>query len=261
MADIEKGLPVRSEDDLQQKVQTKWVDENDPNGVGRQATVSEKKGHVRNFSKDSDGNDQEVLLSQEGHTQSNGDYDAATNKRPSSQGFITSDRSAAPTELTMNKRPTAIAGEDDTVNLDVSLHDHAGQNYDENNPLPVHIAEDIGVEVCDYLENDIAADASGTHSYSIPDGKHFLLHQVACASSGRSKVLVEIGDGGAVEVFTPKRTLFCSESGQDNQGIFQKPIKITGTVNTTTLRLTKTNRDDDDQASVYTSIIGILKDI
>lgn len=261
MADIEKGLPIRTEDDLQQKTQVKIVDHVDPNGVDKQTEVSEKKVHVRAFAKDSDGTDKQVLLSQEGHVQSNGDYDAATNKRPSSQGLIVSDRAAAPDETTMNKRVTAIAGEDDTVSLDVALRHSDGDRIDNNNPLPVYIEENFGEEICSYAETTVAADASDqSTTYVVPDGKDFILHQVACASSGRSKVLVEVGDGAVSETFSVKRALFISESSQDNPGIFQIPLKIVGTVNGTTVRLTKENRDDDDAQSIYSSIIGILKD-
>lgn len=261
MADIEKGLPIRTEDDLQQKTQVKIVDHVDPNGVDKQTEVSEKKVHVRAFAKDSDSVDKQILLSQEGHVQSNGDYDATNNKRPSSQGLIASDRVAAPDETSMNKRPTAVAGQDDTVALDVAIRLSNGDRIDNNQPLPVYFEENPGDEICDYKEDDVAAEASSqAHTYVIPDGKDFLLNQVACGSSGRSKVLVEIGDGGSPEVFTGKRTLFISESSQDNPGVFQVPIKLVGTVNGTTIRLTKTNRDDDDSQSIYTSIIGILKD-
>jgi hypothetical protein len=261
MADIEKGQPVRTEDDLQQKVQVKWVDHTDPNGVEKQAEVSEKKGHVRVFAKDSDAADKQVLLSQEGHVQSNGDYDASTNKRPSSQGLIASDRAAAPDETTMNKRPTAVAGEDDTVSLDVALRHSDGDRIDNNNPLPVYIEENFGDEICDYAETVVAADTTDqSTTYVVPDGKDFILHQVAIASSGRCKVLVEVGDGAVSEVFATKRALFISESSQDNQGQFSIPLKVVGTVNGTTVRLTKENRDDDDAQSIYSSIIGILKD-
>lgn len=260
MADIEKGLPVRSEDDLQQKVQVKIVDHVDPNGVDKQTEVSEKKVHVRVFAKDSDAVDRQILLSQEGHIQSNGDYDAATNKRPSSQGLIVSDRTAVPDETSMNFRPTGVAGNDDTFSQDVAIRDSNGQRIDNNNPLPVYFEENPGDEICEYSEDVVAAEATATHSYTVVDGKDFLLKQVACASSGRSKFLIEIGDGAATETFTAKRVLFVSESSQDNEGMFATPIKVVGTANGTTIRITKENRDDDDAQSLYTSIIGILKD-
>jgi hypothetical protein len=258
--DIEKGLPIRTEDDLDQKTQVKIVDHVDPNGTDKQTEVSEKLVHVRDHGHDPAGTKVQLRLTEEGRTTSNGDYDASTNTKPSSDAIIAHDRGATIDETKQNQRPTAIGGDSDKIALDVSISDSSGNNITENNPLPVHISEDIGEEFCDYNEADVLSEGSDTHTYSVANGKILLIHQVAVGSSGRSKVLVEIGDGAATEAFTGKRTLFVSESSQDNQGIFAKPLKVIGTANTTTVKLTRTNRDDDDDAGIYTSIIGILKD-
>ena len=141
MADYDSQLPVRSKQDVDERVLTKIQDGDNPDGANETMTVSEKKAHVRMHGKDAGGVDRETLHSEEGHVQSNGDYDAVSNTRPSSQGLIASDRAAAPDETTMNKRPTAVAGEDDTVSLDVALRHSDGDRIDNNNPLPVYIEE------------------------------------------------------------------------------------------------------------------------
>ena len=145
--DYDSQLPVRSKDDLDERVLIKVQDGDTPGGANSTMAVSEKKAHVRIHGKDSDGTDKEALMSQEGHVQSNGKYDAASNKRPSSQGLIASDRSAAPGEATMNLRPTAVSGDDDKVAMDVALSDSQGNRIDENNPLAVYQAESPADEV------------------------------------------------------------------------------------------------------------------
>ena len=95
--EIESGLPVRSyQDTVDERVLTKIQDGDSPGAAGSTTQVSEKKLHVRNHSKDSDGTDREQLLSQEGHSLTNGDYDGTLNKRPSSQGQILHDRKFHP---------------------------------------------------------------------------------------------------------------------------------------------------------------------
>lgn len=262
MADIEKGLPVRTENDLQQKVQVKIVDHIDPEGADKQTEVSEKLVHVRAFAADSDGTKVQELRSQEGHTLTNGDYDAATNKRPSSQATILHDRAASPGEAEQNFRPTGVASSvDDAKCADVAIRDEVGNPYTQNNPFPVTFEESEGEEVQDFSEDAVAAGGNTTHLYVVPDGKIFLLDQLICRASARCKSIIEIGDGGASEVFAVKAAGFQSEGQSKGADIeFVRSVKVVGTANGTTVRITKENRDDDDAQSIYTTIVGLLKD-
>lgn len=262
MADIEKGLPIRTEDDLQQKTQVKIVDHVDPNGADKQTEVSEKLVHVRNHAADSDGTKVQQLLSQEGHNLTNGDYDASTNKRPSSQGVILHDRVASPAEADQNFRPTGVASSVDNAKCaDVAIRDESGNPYTANNPLPVTLEESEGEEIQDFQEDVVAADGNTTHTYVVPDGKIFLFDQLICRASGRIKSVVELGDGAVSETFTVKAVGFQSEDQSKGADIeFVRSLKVVGTANGTTLRITKENRDDDDSQSIYSTIVGLLKD-
>lgn len=208
MSDYDSQLPVRSKQDADERVLVKIQDGQDPGGVDKTVEVSEKKVHVRNHSKDSDGNDQQQLLSQEGHTQSNGDYDATNNKRPSSQGLIASDRDAAPSETTMNQRPTAVDGDDDKTALDVAISDSNGNRIDQNNPLATYNVDNPGQEIQD---GDLAADVaakvgptitSATHEYIVSATKELRKLSAECSSAGLAKFVLQVEDGVGAGTFT-----------------------------------------------------------
>jgi len=265
MADIEKGLPVRTEDDLQQKVQVKIVDHTDPNGADNQTEVSEKLVHVRAFGNDEAGTKVQLQLSQDGRPNSNGEYDVVTNTNPSSDAVIAHARVVAePTEANQDKRVTAVVYDDGTktvVSQDVSLHDEHGVPYNANNPLPITMEGTEQDQLHDFTESvDVAADGTATVSYAVVDGKTLVLKQIINRASGRIKAEVELGDGGATETFAKKFVGFSSETQGDTSD-YNPSIahEVIGTANNTTVKVTVTNRDDDDPQSIYTTIIGYLK--
>jgi hypothetical protein len=253
MSDPRNALPIRSKDDgLDERVLVKMQDGDDPSGAGKTVEVSEKKAHVRVHGKDSDGADQEALLSQEGHVQSNGDYDATTNKRPSSQGVIVSDRDASPSESTMNLRPTAIAGEDDSVCQDIALHDGDGQKYDEDNPLAVYMAESPAEEVDEYDEGvDIATDATANHDYTVTALKTLKSVEAEGSASGEAKFELQIETGVGAGTFTTVSTKFNSVASP-NVLMTHKKAVATGIK----VRVAKTNLDNQSQ-SLYSEIKGL----
>jgi hypothetical protein len=252
MADYDSQLPIRSKQDSDERVLIKIQDGTDPDGAGKTTEVSESKVHVRNHSKDSDGNDREQLLSQEGHTQSNGDYDATNNKRPSSQGLIVSDRSASPAESTMNKRPTAIAGEADSVCIDMAMHDGDGQKYDEDNPLAVYMAESPADEVEDYDEGvDIASDASSNHDYTVTALKTFKSIEAFASASGKARFELQIETGVGAGVFNTAMVKFNSTAEPNVEFKYKKGVSA-GVI----VRLVRTNLDNQAQ-SLYSQISGL----
>jgi hypothetical protein len=251
--DFDSQLPIKSiQDGLDERVLVKIQDAEDPSGAEKGVQVSEKKAHVRVHAKDSEGADKQVLLSQEGHVQSNGDYDAATNKRPSSQGLIASDRDASPSETTMNKRPTAIAGNDDKVAMDVAISDSQGNRIDENNPLAIYLAESPAEEVDDYNDADaIASGASANHDYTVTASTTFKSLEFEGSASAKAKWDLQIEDGVGAGTFTTVATRFNSTANPNISGKYKKGIAA-GVI----IRIVKTNLDNKAQ-SVYSEIKGL----
>jgi len=252
MADYDSQLPVRSKQDIDERLLVKFQDGDDPSGTGRTVEVSEKKAHVRGFNKDSDGADQEVLVSQEGHSLTNGDYDAASNKRPSSQGLILSDRDSLPSEATMNKRPTAVAGEADTVCQDIALHDGNGQLFDETNPLPVYVAEPPATEV-DVFDQavDIIKNSSSNHTYTVTGGLNFKSIEVDASASGKARFELQVETGVAAGTFDSVMVKFNSAANPNVEFKYKRAVEA-GII----VRVVRTNLDNQPQ-DLYSQIKGL----
>jgi len=252
--DIDSSLPIRSvADGNDERVHVKIVDYTDPSGVDKQVQVSEKKVHVRNFSKDSDGNDQEMLLSQEGHVATNGDYNASTNKRPSSSAAILHDRTATtvqPTEAEQNFRPTGVSYDDGVTvvnSADVALHDESGVPYSKSNPLPVSIEESEGDEIHQHKETaaKITKNNSEDHEYTVSVAKEFELEQWGISASGYMKGELFVETGVATGIFVSKGTLFNSTAMPNADLSLKRAIKIAAGVK---VKITMTNVDNQSQA-------------
>jgi len=255
MADIDGQLGIRSrQDGLDERVLVKINDATNPDAAGAGQAVSDGKSHTRIHGSDSDGTDQEALLSQEGHVQSNGDYDVTNNKRPSSQGLIVSDRSASTDETTMNKRPTAVLGNDDKVAIDFAISDSSGNRIDEENPLAVFLAENPGDEITDFDQSAaVASDASTNHDYVVSAGLAFKNLNISATSTGYAKFELQIEDGVGVGTYTTKQVLFNSPSNSNVSFDLKKPQSFLAGV---TIRLIKTNLDNKAQ-DLYSTINGI----
>lgn len=258
MADYDSALPIRSESDgTDERVHVKIVDGTTPS---QRATV------------DTDGNlkiaaygnrcdtaaDVALVLSEQGRPNGRGDYQVDDNSCPSSSGLIAHARSATHDDTQLTQRPTAVAGASDSICLDISLHDEAGQAFSNTNPLPVAIAQSEGTEVHDYnTAASIAADATSNHNYSVANGVTFLLYGVLASASGKLKIELQIGDGAVSEAFTSKAVRFNSTANpQCDIWLFDKPISVLGTAQTTTVRVIRTNKDNQAQ-DVYSTIIGV----
>jgi hypothetical protein len=250
--DFDGAAPIRSNaDGLDERVLVKIQDGANPGAAGSTVKVSEEKVHNRPHNKDSDGTDREVLVSQEGHSLTNGDYDGTLNKRPSSQGLIVSDRDASPSESTMNKRPTAVVGESDSVCLDISLKDHLGNAYDEDNPLATYLAESPAEEVDDYDDADTAVDATSNHDYVVTALKDLKSIEVPCSSSGDAKFELLLETAVASGVYITVATSFTSKHKQDAKLTYKKKVAAGITV-----RIAKRN-DDNKLQALYSQIQGL----
>lgn len=249
--DIESALPIRSKQDVDERVLVKLVDAVDPAGVDKQMEISEKKAHIRVFAKDSDGNDKQVLLSQEGHVQSNGDYDASLNKRPSSQGVILHDRkntAELPAEADQNIRPTGVVydnGVDETVVCsDVAVRDENGVPYSKTNPMPVSIEESEGDEIHSFFESAgaIIKNNTDTHEYTVTALKEFELEQWSISASGLMKGTLQVETGVGTGIFAIKDILFNSTANPNASKEFKRPIKVAAGVKVQIVRLNADNQ-------------------
>ena len=258
MSDQDTSLPVRSEaDGTDERLQTKIVDSTNPDS--QQVEVdTDKNLHVEVHGDDPAGGDETLRLSELGAVNGDGDYDATTNTKPASGGLIAHDRAAAPAETEQNVRLTGVAGEDDTHCLDVAIRDESGAAFDADNPMPVSFEENEGDEIHDFkAASSVAKDAEDDHIFSVADGKTLLLFGVHIRASGKMKAELIIGDGAATEVFVSKDVSFNSTAKPDgDMDFYRVPIKIVGTVNTTTIKLTLTNKDKQAQ-DLYSTLIGI----
>jgi len=257
--DYNSGLPVRTEaDGTDERLHAKLVDYDDPS-LGMQID-SDKNAHVEMHGNDEANVDRVIATNEKGNIALDGDYDVANNTNPSSAGLIAHDRDATHDRTKLNQRVTATPGEGDTVNLDVSLHDENGQNYDANNPLPVTFEESEGDEKHEFTETeDVIKNTSTVHSYSVADGRTLILYRTLCSGSGKIKALLEIGDGAASEAFTTKAVTFNSTSSPQADIDFGRVgLKVVGTADTTTLRITLTNRDNQPQ-DIHSTFVGVEK--
>lgn len=252
--DIDAQLPVRSvADGTDERVHVKIVDYSDPGGVDKQVEVSEKMVHNKNHGEDSDGTKRPELLSQEGHSLTNGDYDATTNKRPSSNAEILHDRKGTaetPAEADQNQRPTAVTydnGVDETVVCaDISLHDEDGVPYSQTNPLPVSFEESEGDEVHDQMESvaAIAKDASDDQIYTVSGGKTLLLEQWGISSSGHMKAELYVETAVASGIYTLKDVMYGTAACPNDDNCFKRAIKVAAGVR---VKVTRYNMDNQSQ--------------
>jgi hypothetical protein len=254
MSDYDSQLPVRSKQDVDERVLTKIQDGDNPDGANETMTVSEKKAHVRMHGKDAGGVDRETLHSEEGHVQSNGDYDAVSNTRPSSQGLIASDRAAAPDETTMNKRPTAVAGDDDKVAIDCAISDSSGNRIDENNPLAVFFSDNPGQEVQDFdRAENVAKNATADHDYTVTAATELRKLNVEASASGKAKFELQIETAPAAGTFDTVGVKFNSTANPNVRFELSSPKPVAAGV---IVKLIKTNLDNGAQ-DIYSTINGV----
>jgi len=257
MADQNTGLPIRSESDgTDERVLVKIQDAADPGGVDKTVEVSEKLVHTRTHGEDPSGTKVQLKLSELGNANGDGDYDVTNNTKPSSVGVIAHDENATPTDVHQNKRVTASRTGTKT-GMHVALLDEDSVPYSDTNPVPVSISENEGAEIHDFdAAAAVVKDATSDHDYTVATGVTVLLYGYRASGSGKIKVELQIGDGAASEAFVSKDVSFNSTATPNISGdFFRVPIKVVGTANTTTIKLIRTNRDNQAQDLYSTFII------
>lgn len=257
MSDKKLAQPIRTEQDADNRVHVKLVDANAPDTVGNQMEVSESLAHVRVHGEDPAGIKVQLKLSEQGHVNSQGDYDASTNTVPASAGLVAHDRATTPGLAQQKKRVTAVTN--DTVHaLDVAIRDESGAAFSESNPMPVFISGDTGGdEVNDYNTSaDVAVDAPDNHDYEVPALKTLYLKKISAAASGRARYEFQIEDSAGAGTFTTREVKFGTASNPNVEfNLADAPIEVaTGVI----VRVIRTNTDKEEQ-DVYSTIKGYLK--
>jgi len=256
MSDKKFGQPIRTEaDGTDSRVHTKIVDFTSPAGVDKQAEVSEKLVHVRAFGQDPANTKVQLKLSEQGHVNPQGDYDASTNTVPASSGLVAHDRTATPGLSHQNKRITGVTNS--TVHaLDVAIRDEDGTPYSLANPLPV---QQVGATEGDEINNydtsvDVASDAADNHDYTVTALKTLILKSVSCSTSGRARFEVQIETAPSSGTFTTREVKFGTASNPNAEFDFSHaPISVpAGAI----VRVIRTNTDNQAQ-DVYSTIKGI----
>ena len=259
MADQNTSLPVRSEADADQLVIVRISDATTAN---QNADVdADGNLHVEAHGNDPAGTDRVIRTSELGATSVDGEYDVADNTDPSNMGVMAMVRNAAPVDSQQTQRITAVTnGAADIRAMDVALHDEDGEPYSASNPMPIQqVGGTEGTEVHDFDEGSaIASAATSIHDFSVADGDVFQLHKILSSASGKMKVELQIGDGAAAETFATKVIEFNSTANPSAPIELKIPIQVTGTVDTTTVRVIRTNLDVDAQ-DLHSTIIGVTE--
>jgi hypothetical protein len=257
MADVDTAQPVRSyQDATDERVLVKLQDGADPGGSEKTMEISEFLAHIRKFANDSDGAKIQELLSQEGHSLTNGAYDATNNKRPSSNAKILHDRVAAPSEADQNFRPTGVSSSDgdEAHAADVAIRDSQGNKLDENNPLAVFVTEDPGDEIEDFdAAAAVAKDGTSNHDYTVAATTELRALNVEASSSGYAKYELQVETSAGSGTFNTVGVKFGTASQPNVEFKLKKPkAVVTGAI----VRLIKTNLENQAQ-DLYSTINGV----
>ena len=253
MADQNTSLPIRTEaDGTDERLHAKIVDGADPSL--RMTVDSDLNAHIEMHGNDPAGVDRVMILSEEGRSSSNGDYDAALNSKPSSNATILHDRVASPTEVDQNFRPTGVASSVDNAKCaDVAIRDEAGNPFTSSNPLPVTLVDSEGVEINNYLQaTAIAAAATDNHDYTVTALKTLKLAKIDCSASGKIKAQIQVETGVATGIFTTYFTQFNSTANPNLSFDVKELITVAAGVK---VRAAITNLDNQAQ-NLYSTISG-----
>ncbi len=255
MADQNTSLPVRSQaDGLDERLHAKLVDYADPSGVDKQLEITEKLAHVRVHGQDEAGTKVQLRLSEDGHANGDGIYDATDNTDPASVGLVALERNAAPADSQQVQRLTSRSNGTGSIrSLDVSLLDENAEPFTASNPLPVTVVDSEGTEVNDYLASAaVAAGASANHDYTVTAGTTLKLTQVWASASGKMKVEVQVETGVGTGTFTSRFVAFVSASDNNVAVSIPEAISVAAGVR---VRVIRTNRDNQAQ-DLYSTISG-----
>jgi len=217
MSDKKQALPVNMRDFT------------DPEGLGNQIRVKEKRAR----------------------TGAEGVYHATDNTEPNTAGQVAHTRDAAIDETHLVERVTAIAGDDDKVAMDVAMSDSQGNRIDEDNPLAVYQAESPGEEVDEFDHAvDTAADDSTDHDYTVTAAKTFKDVKAKVSASGESRFELQIETAALSGIFVAVDVVFGSVSNPNAELSYNK--KVDAGVIVRVVKLNQENKAND----MYSKITG-----
>lgn len=252
MADVELGLPVRSEaDGTDARVQVKIVDKTSP-GSQQMTVDTDSNAHVETHGNDPTGVDRVVRLSELGAMTPDGMYDVANNTKPGNVGLVGHTRNATPGDVNQNLRLTAIRNSSVTA-LDVSLYDELGAPFSASNPLPVTSVDSEGAEINDYnTAAAVVAAAVANHDYTVTALKTLKISGIHVSASDRIKIEVAVESAVGSNTFTSKFVYFTTAAKLNEYIPINENIAVAAGVR---VRVIRTNRSLLAQ-DVYSTICG-----
>jgi len=251
MADINSGLPIRSEaDGTDERVHVKVVDGATP--AQRMTVDTDLNAHVEIHGDDPAAVDRVVRLSEQGAITPDGFYDAALNTKPGNVGLIAFQRAVTPGDADQVEKLTAITS-NDVHALDVALHDEDGNAFSASNPLPVTFVDSEGTEVNNYNTGAaLAAGATSNHDYTVTAATTLKLSQIWASASGKMRIEVSIETAPASGVFVSRFVGFNSTSQPNIRIPVNENIEVAAGVK---VRVARKNNDNQAQ-DVYSTISG-----
>lgn len=250
MADYNSSLPIRTEGDPQEKVQSKIVDFTNPS-IG-QIVDSDGNSHVEMHGNNPAGSDEVLRLSELGAITPDGVYDAVNNSKPGNVGLIASVRDANPSDTTQTQRLTSTTQGSKRL-LDIALHDEDGNVFSASNPLPVTSVDSEGVEVNSFVTSaSVAAGASVDADYTVSAGKTLKLSQIHVSASGKLKAEIKVETAAGSGTFATKFVKFNSTANPNIEASVYENIAVPAGAK---VRVTITNRDTSPM-DLYSTICG-----
>ena len=176
---------------------------------------------------------------------------SAENNEPNAAGLVTSSRSAAISEQTMDKRPTSVAGDDDKIALDVAISLGDGSGVDKDNPVPMYMTDSPATEIEDYSVDALLKNG-GTANHDYLTTSEFRGLHAEGSSAGLAKFELQVEDAPAAGTFSTIMTKFNSVANPTVEFSHKSPAPVpTGVI----IRMVKTNLDNND-TDVYSLING-----
>lgn len=251
MSDQATALPVRTEGDLQEKLQSKIVDYLDPS---KGAEVdSDKNLHVELHGDDQNGTDRIVRLSESGNVVLDGEYHAVNNTRPSRVGLMAHLRNATPGLAQLLQPLTAVTNGLKRL-LDVALHDENGDAFSTSNPLPVTLVDSEGDEInAPNTTANVAVAATADHDYEVTALKTLKLSKIFASGSGKIKAEVKVETGVGTGTFTSKFVKFNSVAFPNIEFDIKELITVPAGVK---VRVSIKNLEQLQAFDVYSTISG-----
>lgn len=250
MADYNSSLPIRTEGDTHEKVQSKIVDFADP--TKGQVVDVDGNAHVEMHGNDPTSSDQVLRLSEQGALTPDGVYDAVGNSKPGNIGLVASERNASPSDNTQTQRLTSVTQGNKRL-LDVSIHDENGQVFSSSNPLPVTSVDSEGDEVNAFdTATEVAAGSSADIEYVVSAGKILKLSQIHVSASGKLKVVIKVESAAGSGSFATKFVMFNSSANPNILASIHENVSVSAGAK---VRVTITNRDTSPM-DLYCTICG-----